>query len=200
MFENEDLSGKCPNHFFIDDPVSSLDDHNIFITAATIYDLLKKHYKHRKFIITTHHFGFFSILGNWLLQGSQKDKFKSTVKAYTLSNEANKLALVKNGDIFLFHLYLIRLLKEAETNGIQKYHLALLRQLLENIASFLGVGNFSYVLSEIGLKDTNQTANIINALSHQNIYRYQSKDVQPWEKDFFSEILKKIESKYNFKL
>ena len=53
--------GKQSQHFFIDDPVSSLDDHNIFITVSSIMDLIDRHFKNRKIIITTHHIGLFSI-------------------------------------------------------------------------------------------------------------------------------------------
>ena len=41
LFEVEGWADKQSSHFFIDDPVSSLDDHNIFITASTIYDLIE---------------------------------------------------------------------------------------------------------------------------------------------------------------
>lgn len=36
--------GKQSSHFFIDDPISSLDDHNIFVTVASIMDLIERHF------------------------------------------------------------------------------------------------------------------------------------------------------------
>jgi wobble nucleotide-excising tRNase len=62
LFEVEGWASQQNAHFFIDDPVSSLDDHNIFVTAATIFDLIERHFENRKIIITTHHMGIFSIL------------------------------------------------------------------------------------------------------------------------------------------
>ena len=39
LFEVEGWADEQSNHFFIDDPVSSLDDHHIFITAETLFEL-----------------------------------------------------------------------------------------------------------------------------------------------------------------
>lgn len=47
LFEIDAWAGVQDAHFFIDDPVSSLDDHNIFITADTIYNLVEKNYLKR---------------------------------------------------------------------------------------------------------------------------------------------------------
>jgi hypothetical protein len=56
-------------HFFIDDPVSSLDDHNIYVTAYTVFDLIQREFEKRKIIITSHHFGFLTILSDMLGKG-----------------------------------------------------------------------------------------------------------------------------------
>lgn len=59
-------------HIFIDDPVSSLDEHNIFVTADTLFQQIETHYEKKKIIITTHHIGLFSILANRLTKGEKK--------------------------------------------------------------------------------------------------------------------------------
>ena len=69
--------GKQSQHFFIDDPVSSLDDHNIFITVSSIMDLIDRHFKNRKIIITTHHIGLFSILCDWIKKGEKASSYKN---------------------------------------------------------------------------------------------------------------------------
>ena len=50
------------NYFFIDDPVSSLDDNNLFITASLLVKLMKDNFKDSRIIVTTHHMSFFSTL------------------------------------------------------------------------------------------------------------------------------------------
>ena len=199
LFETGGLSESQSEHFFVDDPVSSLDDYNLFVTVSSLYNLIEKHHKNRKFIITTHHFGFFSVLGNWLLKGEQKNKFDENVRSYILTNKSGELELKNaNKDVLLFHLYLMQILEETKEGEIQRYHFAILRQLLENISSFLGAGRFSYVLEQIDIGDTKQLASVINALSHQNVYQYQSKNIEERELKLFKDVLEKIESKYKF--
>lgn len=68
LFEIDAWTGKQDTHFFIDDPVSSLDDHNIFITAQSIFNLIESNLE-KRIIISTHHIGLFSILFDWLRRG-----------------------------------------------------------------------------------------------------------------------------------
>jgi hypothetical protein len=42
LFDADAWTGEQDAHFFIDDPVSSLDDHNVFITADSILQLVDK--------------------------------------------------------------------------------------------------------------------------------------------------------------
>ena len=80
MMEVEGWADRQPRHIFIDDPVSSLDDNNIFVTASTLFDLIEKHYDERKIIIATHHVGMFSILCDWLTKGEKSSRYKSNNK------------------------------------------------------------------------------------------------------------------------
>ncbi len=76
----------------------------------------------------------------------------------------------------------------------------MLRQIIENIASFLGVGQFSYVLKQIGIEDPEEVANIVNALSHKKVYYFESDQMVLDNKDMFNNIFNKIKEKYNFVL
>ena len=212
LFDVQGWADVQSKHFFIDDPVSSLDDQNIFITAATLLDLIEKYHESRKFIITTHHFGFFSILANWLRKGEKKDKFSKKTKLYILSNKSGELDLAsENKDVFLYHLHLLQVLEKAQQtivnpeNGKEEsqlcsYHFALLRQVLENIGSFLGVGRTSFVLEQIGFTDANKVNDIINFLSHEKIYYLGNDRMNEDSENLFREIFNKIKEKYNFVL
>ncbi len=200
MFDIQGWTGKQNTHFFIDDPVSSLDDHNIFVTASTIMDLIEEHYKQRKIIITTHHVGFFSILADWLTKGEKASSYKSKTKMFILKNTANELRLVdcKKG-AFLYHLELLQLLKLAiDDKKLFAYHFAILRQVLENISSFLGVGRISYVLEQIGIEDTDDVARIVNTLSHKTVFCYEAKELVPDNEKLFLDVFSKLQNKYNF--
>ena len=173
LFEVEGLTKKHNQHFFIDDPVSSLDDHNIFITAHLLLELLKKHCNDRKIIITTHHMGIFSILQDWLKKGEYTGIFKSVkVTEKNIQTDDGKTIIERtkqeenkylvrflensNGEyrligqkkaIHLYHLLLLQILKNAiTTDELNTYHFVLLRQVLECVTSFLGEGRFGYTL------------------------------------------------------
>lgn len=201
LFEVEGWADKQSAHFFIDDPVSSLDDHNIFITAASVLNLIEKYHGDRKIIITTHHIGFFSTIVNWLTRGGERDKYKNKTKAWILNkDESGNLTLedVKKS-VFLYHLHLLRELSIAKReNRLKSYHLVLLRQILENIASFLGTGQFSYVLRQIGIENDEDTAQIINILSHKNVFAYEGDEMVPDTRKRFDMIFDGLLDKYNF--
>ena len=201
MFEVDEWTNQQSKYLFIDDPVSSLDDHNIFITTTTIYDLIENQSKDRKIIITTHHIGLFSILANWLTKGEKSSRYKEITKILILNRKADVLSLENpKNNVFLYHLHLLQMLDEANKKKLFTYHFALLRQVLENIASFLGSGRFGYVLDKIGIQDQDQVSRIINSLSHQNIYRYQTEEMNPDNEELFKSVFEKLKEKYQFKL
>lgn len=202
LFEVEGWADKQSAHFFIDDPVSSLDDHNIFITASTLFDLIEEHYEKRKFVITTHHVGFFSILSDWLSKGEKSSKFKNKVKIYTLSLKNGDISLENcRKDVFLYHLRLLQVLDQAHAaSELKAYHFALLRQVLENVASFLGVGQFGYVLEQIGIDDADEIAAIVNTLSHKKVYYFESDELNADSLQTFEKIFTGLKEKYQFVL
>jgi len=201
LFEVEGWADQQSSHFFIDDPVSSLDDHNIFVTASTLYNLIENHHKDRKFIITTHHIGFFAILADWLTKGEKSSRYKKLTKLFVLSQKSGDLTLEsENNDVFLYHLNLLQTLEKAQAEQLFAYHFALLRQVLENISSFLGVGRASYVLEQIGIADADRVNNIINFLSHEKIYYLGNDKMNEDNEKLFREIFEGIKTKYNFVL
>jgi len=202
LFDVEGWADKQSSHFFIDDPVSSLDDHNIFITASTIYDLIEEHHEKRKFVITTHHIGLFSILVDMLTKGEKASTFKKRTRACTLSLKNGGVSLEScRNDVFLYHLRLLQVLDGAHAaNEVKAYHFALLRQVLENISSFLGVGQFSYVLQQIGIDDVEEVAGVVNMLSHKKVYYFEPDDLKPDNLAMFNKVFLGLKDKYQFVL
>ncbi len=204
LFEVEGWADSQNAHFFIDDPVSSLDDYNIYVTAYTVFELLQKEFENRKLIITSHHFGFLTILSDMLGKGSEAGRFRNKdnskkYKEFILEGNNDDVNLInaRNG-VFLYHLRLLQILYKASKTEVYTYHFALLRQVLENIASFLGVGQFSYVLEQIGITDKDRVAFIVNALSHLNVYYQQIDKPVPDNLAIFNEVLTRIMDKYKF--
>ena len=200
MMEVEGWAERQSHHIFIDDPVSSLDDHNIFVTASTLYDLIEKHFDERKIIIATHHVGMFSILFDWLKKGEKSSKYKKSTNATILSGKHGAVSLENvRSDVFLYHLRVLQVLEqERKENDVRAYHFALLRQLLESVSSFLGVGRISYALERIGFDDAEELARIVNALAHKNVYYYESDLLVPDSLALFEKIYEKLKTQYAF--
>lgn len=213
LFDTEGWADEQNQYIFIDDPVSSLDDHNIFVTAFTLFELIKKYYESRKIIITTHHIGFATILGNWLTDSNNPFRGKNGNNMYSLrglSFDRGEYTFVSFAQktVWLYHLRMLQVLDKAIQddadenidNGIEVYHMAILRQVLENISSFLGVGRIGFVLEEIGYtkEEADRIALEDNALTHRNVYFPQSDVMVPDNKDLLKDIFKRIVEKYHF--
>lgn len=201
LFETDTWSEEQNAHFFIDDPVSSMDEHNIFTTAESITKLIDDTYPKKKIILTTHHIGLFSILVDRLTKGQKGDKYREDTAVFLLEKKSNdELVLNSQNGAFLFHLHLLKTLDQAAKTQLFSYHFVLLRQLLENISSFLGKGGISYTLRQIELdEDPNTVGDRINSLSHKDSYKTQSNKMSESEEILFRKILQGVVNKYKFK-
>lgn len=224
LFEIEDFADAHKDYIFIDDPVSSLDDNNLYLTAMTLFELLERCVDDdKKIIISTHHIGLFSILIGWLRKGEKSSKFKKkeirqhkqeteegTIIKETIEeiNRYSVKILEKDKDGFflsgqnkgawLYHLLILQKLQKAlDDNELYLYHYGMLRQVLEIIASFIGEGRFGAVLEKIG--EPSETVNKINEFSHKKVYDSQNAKLTADNKDAFERIFQKVITKYNFK-
>lgn len=202
LFDSDGWDENQNEYFFIDDPVSSLDDNNLFITIFTLLELIEKHFSHRKIIITTHHIGFATVISDYLRKGEKADKYskKHSIRLLECKGGDNRLVNPKN-DVLLYHLRLLQIIDIAiKEDKLDLYHMAMIRQMLENISSFLGTGQLKYTLTVIGFEDTDRIATIINALTHQNVYYPQSAVMVEDNKAIVKEIFEKLMSTFKFVL
>lgn len=197
LFEADDAWDETQKqHIFIDDPVSSLDDNNIFNTTNLLYELMKNNLDKKKIIITTHHIGLFSILYNRI----KRDKKQKYLTKVLEKNEEDYILKDSKEGRFLYHLLLLDILQEAiNKDSLSTYHFVLLRQLLESISSFLGAEYFGYVLKKIGIKKPSENSIIINNLSHQDAYTGRTGTLMSSEeKKTFKDIVAKLKEKIPF--
>lgn len=200
LFDTEGWLDEQNEYIFIDDPVSSLDDHNIFVTVFTLLELIDKYYDKKKIIITTHHIGFATILSDCLLKGEKADKYKKKSKAQLLERTDNGYILANpKNDVLLYHLRLLQILDDAVMKDeLEIYHIALLRQVLENIASFLGTGQLKYVIKQIGITNADHVSTIVNALTHQKVYYPQMEAMVDDNKQIVRDVYHALMTKYGF--
>ncbi len=134
-------------YFFIDDPVSSLDENHLIELAVNIAEVIKSsdyNLNKLKFIITTHNPLFYNVIYNELNSKAcyMLSKYEDgTFKLEEKEGDSNKS--------FSYHLFLKQTIEEALDSGtVQKYHFTLLRNLYEKTANFLGYPQWSDLLPD----------------------------------------------------
>lgn len=199
LLEVEGWADEQDAHIFIDDPVSSLDDHNIFVTADTIFQLIEQFYDKKRLIITTHHIGLFANLANRLTKGEKSARYRNITAVRILKRVGDNLVLESpKRSVFLYHLHLLEVLDEARNSQLYTYHFSLLRQLLENVASFLGTGRPSYTLQKIGVENAEEAMNVVNMHSHKTVYYDQTEMMNDYEQNLFIDIFNRLIEKFEF--
>ena len=180
-------------HIYIDDPISSLDEHNAIAVANHLAKMLKRPASRLKTVISTHHTLFFNVLCNELKKASK----------YFLSRDGSPEGLLmrKTGDTpFFHHVAALAELYEAERDGrLYTHHFNMLRAILEKTASFHGYPNFSACIKrdaddEDGILHTR----LINILSHGNYSLFEPQEMLEENKRYFGKILHEFINRYPF--
>jgi len=181
-------------YFYIDDPISSLDDNNAIAIASDLAKLLKKSTGKIKTVISSHHGLFFNVMVNEL----KKEKHKK----YFLSRDKDSdiyILLATDETPFFHHVATLSELQQAvKSNKIYTHHFNMLRSVLEKTATFFGSDDFSYCIH--GIEDEALYARALNLLSHGKHSVYEPREMVGDNKDLFKEILSKFLTKYKFDL
>ncbi|MCY4259374.1 MAG: anticodon nuclease, partial [Rhodobacteraceae bacterium] len=172
-------------HIYIDDPISSLDDHNAIAVANHLASLLKRQGSPIKTVISTHHALFFNVLCN-----EMKNANRSTLSRY---GSPERFLLRETGDTpFFYHLAALVDLCEADRKGkLYTHHFTMLRAILEKTASFHGHDGFSACIKrdsddESGILHTR----LINVLSHGNYSLFEPQEILEENKHYLRKILR----------
>ena len=194
-----DDDGAGPYHWvdyiYIDDPISSLDEHNAIAVANHLAKLLKRPDSQLKTVISTHHTLFFNVLCNELKNANK----------YFLSRDGSteSLHLRETSDMktsFFHHVAALAELYQAERDGrLYTHHFNMLRTILEKTASFHGYKNFSACIKhdaedEDGILHTR----LLNILSHGNYSLYEPQEMLEENKQYFRKILRGFIDQYSF--
>lgn len=184
---------KWVKYIYIDDPISSLDEHNAITVANHLAQLLKKEDSHLKTVVSTHHTLFFNVLCNELKRA----------KRYFLSQDKKPGSYVvrETGDTPFFHhvATLASLYEAMQTDRLYTHHFNMLRSILEKTASFHGYENFSACIKQ-GPDDEDGVLHtrLINILSHGNYSLYEPQEMLEENKGYFREILHNFINRYPF--
>lgn len=181
-------------YIYIDDPISSLDEHNAIAVANHLAQLLKRSDNKLKTIISTHHTLFFNVLCNELNKARKYFVNKNGPSSgYSLREEM--------GDTPFFHhvAALAELYQAAHEDRLYTYHFNMLRTILEKTASFHGHKTFSICLKQDdddpdGILHTR----LVNILSHGNYSLFEPQQMLEENKNYFKKILGDFLSRYPF--
>lgn len=180
-------------YIYIDDPISSLDEHNAIAVANHLAKLLKMPESKLKTVISTHHTLFFNVLCNELKRANK----------YFLSRDESpeELLLRKTGDTpFFHHVAALAELYEVERGGkLYTHHFNILRAILEKTASFHGYKDFSACIKhDANDEDGILHTRVINILNHGNYSLFEPREMLEENKRYFREILHEFINQYPF--
>ncbi len=181
-------------YFYIDDPISSLDDNNAIAVASDLAQQLKRETKRIKTVISSHHSLFFNVMYNELKKTSHKTYFLHR------SNGSDTYTLRVTDDTPFFHhvAMLAELQKASESGKLYTHHFNMLRNILEKTATFFGFNDFSACID--GIDDEVLFARALNLLSHGKYSTYEPKEMGEDTKELFQKILRAFLSRYQFDL
>ena len=180
-------------YFYIDDPISSLDDNNAIAVGSDLAKLLRRSIGKVKTVLSSHHSLFFNVMCNELKKQSHKSYF-------IYSRNGNGYSLRSTTDTpFFHHVAMLSELKKAKDTGrLYANHFNVLRGILEKTSTFFGFKEFSGCIH--GIDDEVLFSRALNLLSHGDYSLFEPKELTEDNKKLFGDILEGFLAKYKFDL
>lgn len=185
---------KWVKYVYIDDPISSLDEHNAILVANHLAQLLLKAKNPPKTVVSSHHTLFFNVLSNEFGKKAYRHFLsKGTGETYLLRDTSNTP--------FFHHVASLRELCEAAESGeLRTYHFNMMRAIMEKTASFHGYGNFADCIQPDEAHDPDKTmyTRVVNIMSHGNYSLYEPVDMMEENKAIFRKVLSDFRKHFQF--
>ncbi|UOV01169.1 AAA family ATPase [Pseudoxanthomonas mexicana] len=175
-------------YIYIDDPISSLDEHNAVMVANHLVEMLTRVDQGPRVFISTHHPLFFNVLCNELGRKARK---------YFLKNGANAGTFVIDdidGREFLHHLSTLVELNELQKSGaLYTHHFNMLRRVMEQTANFFGLNSWKdCVQPELDDPDKTLYERVINLMSHGDYSVFEAREMMEENKRLFRRIFRQF--------
>ncbi len=175
---------KWVKYVYIDDPISSLDEHNAITVANHLAQLLLGAKDAApKTVISSHHTLFFNVLGNEFQKKARRYFLSKGPTGYRLRNTSNTP--------FFHHIASLReLCQTADSGELRTHHFNVLRSLMEKTASFHGYHGFAECIRPAE-DDPDKTlyTRVINIISHGNYSLYEPVEMMDENKEIFRKLL-----------
>lgn len=189
---------KWVEHVYIDDPISSLDEHNAIVVGNHLVQLYREAQRPIKTVVSTHHALFFNVLHYELRNhiGGQSQ--------YILKRDRQSTGYVlseQSGDTPQFYhiAALADLWLVAQSGQIKTFHFNILRTILEKTALFLGHRHFSECIKKADDDpDGILHQRFVDLLSHGKYSMYEPTEMGDDTKDYFLTILRGFVERHPF--
>lgn len=197
-------------YVYIDDPISSLDEHNAIVVANHLVQLYRDVARNESgdvetdrvkvsTVISTHHHLFFNVL-----YYESKSDFGRRTTHYVLAcpRATQRYQLThQRGDTPAFHhvAALVELDKVARGEIIHTHHFNMLRAVLEKTALFLGYTHFSACI-KTGADDADGVLHqrFVDLLSHGKYSLYEPEAMGEETKRYFRAIVRQFLERYPY--
>lgn len=180
---------KWVEHVFIDDPISSLDEHNAIVVGNHLIELYREAQRPIKTVVSTHHALFFNVL-HYELKGLRNSR-----KQYILKRSRQTMGYMLTEKSFdtpqFYHVAaLADLWLVAQSGQAKTFHFNILRTILEKTALFLGYDHFSKCIQESpNDADGILHQRFVDLLSHGKYSMYEPTEMGDDTKDYFLSML-----------
>lgn len=189
---------KWVEHVYIDDPISSLDEHNAIVVGNHLVQLYREAQRPIKTVVSTHHSLFFNVL-HYELKNHVGRPLQYILKRDRHSN--GYLLVKQDGDTPQFYhvAALADLWRVAQSGQVKTYHFNILRTILEKTALFFGHRHFSTCIKEADDDaDGILHQRFVDLLSHGKYSMYEPTEMGDETKDYFLTILKGFVERHPF--
>lgn len=175
-------------YVYIDDPISSLDEHNAVMVANHLVQMLTRTDQSPRIVISTHHPLFFNVLCNELGRKARKYFLKNGTEAGTF------LVDDIDGQEFLHHLSTLAELNDLQKSGaLYTHHFNMLRRVMEQTANFFGLNSWrDCVRPELDDPDKTLYERVINLMSHGDYSVFEAREMMEENKTLFRRIFRQF--------
>ncbi|GGZ63834.1 anticodon nuclease [Lysobacter xinjiangensis] len=179
---------------YIDDPISSLDEHNAVMVANHLVQVLTAIDEGPPAVVSTHHPLFFNVLCNEFGRKARKYflKYVSGSGSYALDDV--------DGREFLHHLATLGELNQAQNSGaLYTHHFNMLRRVMEQTANFFGLESWKDCIKPEA-DDPQKTLyeRIINLMSHGDYSLFEPREMMEENKNLFRRIFHQFKVTHPF--
>lgn len=189
---------KWVEYVYIDDPISSLDEHNAIVVGNHLVQLYREAQRPIKTVVSTHHALFFNVL-HYELRNHLGGPFQFILKRDRRTD--GYLLAEQTGDTPQFYhvTALADLWVVAQSGQAKTFHFNVLRTILEKTALFLGHRHFSACIKKAADDaDGILHQRFVDLLSHGKYSMYEPSEMGDETREYFLTILRGFVERHPF--